>query len=128
MGATGIKTTQTFEEIFKDVFKYNQHRKHIKKYVEICVPGRYRDSDAVEQSEIFIAYKETDKKTCCYVMKLSRYKDGEVIYRIETERVGPYCLTHCPEDVSRHLTPINDIPEDYRGYMEDFRKRQNINH
>lgn len=124
MGSTGIMTKKDFEDVFIEEFGYMLYNNIVIKYAEVKVPKPYV-ANVIEESEFYLASRRRNGDIMCDVVIFSRYSDGEVIYKILTEEEGPFCITTCPKEIAKYLTPLSKC-KDKTYYADIFRKRHLI--
>lgn len=110
MGWTGIKTDQSFKQVFEsefsdlNVLKYYFHTE-------------YPDTDCQEQSTLYAAVKSSNNAIVFALVVLFKRYDNEVLFKVMDETVGPYYYD-CPKDIIDMLTPTEDFDS---GYAKEWR-------
>lgn len=121
MGATGIYTKQSFEEVLRQEFHNCGYKILAKHYVkEEPLNGE------LEEGHYYCALKHPSGYVFGCVITMVRVNHNnreEVIYKMIDEGMGP-CYYNCPEEVMNLLSPVNELP--YPGYSLEWRNKQKV--
>jgi len=130
MGWTGIKTKQSFMDVFKEEYAawlLPSSDNYIQKSIEVRIPPHLRSNTTDDEAEIYsVIFNRKLEFNYCHVAIMERV-DNEVLIKGQDEFSGPYCLTKCPQEIVELLSPVSKLKNnDDKCYIEEFRKRQNI--
>lgn len=114
MGWTGIRTKQSFKDVFDNEFRnYNVLQSSFLK----C----QRTDDNEEEAESFHAIKAETGYVWGLVILWNR-NDGEVHFKEMDEGSGPYTVKKCSKSIIKLLSPISELANP--GYSKEWRERQ----
>lgn len=123
MGWTGINTNKSIEQVYENEFIEWRINQKIIKSAFIQVPGNKKnDPESIEQEQ-YLAVRTDDGTIVCVVILWKQY-DGEVLYKVMDESMGPYTKTKAPKDVLQTLSPLSKLK--HPGYAKEFRERMGL--